>query len=116
MATATTMLRAVNHDLRARLGRLHGGAGRPPAIALTEFTDLLAQLLRARDYLRNQGSPPAEPELAQEISQYRSHLETLVAVLPSISGRLLAEKARLEAARAHVSKAAAWARAGAKTF
>jgi len=118
MASATIQgLQAVNHDLGARLARLQGEPGRPPAVALTEFADLLAELLRATDCLnRNRLDSSADAAWEKEISQYRSNLEQLAKVLPSISGRLLVEKARLEAARAHVAKAAAWAQAGAKTL
>ena len=114
--TTLPALQALNQELAARLVRLRGAPGRPPAIAFTEFADLRAELLRATELLRNPGSSAADPELTEEVSQYRSHLEQLTKVLPSIAGRLLAEKARLEAARVHVSKASAWAEARAKTL
>jgi len=116
MSSVTTQrLRAANQSLRAGLARLQGEQGRPSAIAPTEFADLLAEIRRAADCLQGSG-PTADPGWKKEKSEYRHNLEQLAKVLPSVGGRLLAEKARLEAARAHVAKAAAWAQARAKTL
>jgi len=114
-SVAIQRLRVVNQNLRAGLARLQSEQDRPTAIAATEFADLLAEIVCATDCLRG-GGLTAAPEWEKEKSQFRSNLEQLAKVLPSVSGRLLAEKARLEAARAHVAKAAAWAQARAKTL
>ncbi len=108
-------LRAVNQYLRASLGRLQSEQDRPTAIAPIEFADLLAEILRATDCLRGSGLT-AGAEWEKEKAEYRSHIEQLAKVLPSVSGRLLTERARLEAARSHVAKASAWAQARAKTL
>jgi len=118
MSSATVQtLRAVNQNLLAGLARLRGGPDCSAAIAPMELAGLLAEVVRATDCLRRRDvHASADPELEHEISEYRSHLEQLAKVLPSVSGRLLTEKARLQAARAHVTKAAAWAQARAKTL
>ena len=108
-------LRSVNQYLRTGLARLQSQQNRPAAIAPTEFADLLAEIRCATDCLRG-GGFTADPEWEQEKSEYRRNLEQLAKILPSVSGRLLVEKARLEAARAHVAKAAAWAQARTKTL
>ena len=118
MSSATFQrLRAVNQNLHARLVRLLGGPNRPATIAPTEFTDLLAELLRAADCLR--GMPAAgavDADLAAEISEYRNNVEKLVKVLPSVQGRLLVEKARLQTLQSHMTAAKAWAQASQKTL
>ncbi|MGO9648756.1 MAG: hypothetical protein ACLPOO_11940 [Terriglobales bacterium] len=103
-------LRAVNHSLRARLARLTGEPNRPAVIGLTELTDLRAELLRATGCLRSlQAAAIPNAEMADDISEYRSHVHQFGKILPSVQARLLIEKARLDTARAHVAKAAAWA-------
>ncbi len=118
MSQATIqILRVINHNLRAGLARLQDTTDCYPALEPAEFTDLRAELLRARDCLgESDPKSAADPQLDKEISEYRSHVEQLAKVLPSISGRLLTEKARLEAARAHLARTAAWARANKKTL
>lgn len=110
-------LRVANHNLRAGLARLQDGPDRYPAPAHAEFAGLRAEILRATDCLRSgDGNVSADPQLGKELSEYRNYVEQLVRVLPSVSGRLLTEKARLEAARAQVAKTAAWAQASKKTL
>ena len=110
-------LRVVNHNLRAGLIRLQAGRDRSVAIAPTEFADLLAELLRVSDGLRSLAEAAAlDAEIAQEVSEYRSNLSQLEKALPSAQARLLVEKARLENAKAHMARAAAWAQAQAKTL
>jgi len=55
-------------------------------------------------------------ELKHESLEYRSHLEQLKHLLPDLHLRLLAEKARLEAANKHLAAAAAWAQSSTKTM
>jgi len=57
-----------------------------------------------------------DADFEKEKSDYRRNLELLKQFLPGLHVRLLAEKARLEAARLQVSAAAAWARVSAKTL
>src|SRR5271170_6332984 len=93
-------LRAVNRSLRARLARLPGGRTNSGALAPTELTDLLTELRRGTDCWRSlpTASTP-EGEMVSELSDYRSNVERLGKILPSLQGRLLIEKARLETAR-----------------
>jgi len=110
-------LRAVNHSLRARLARLLGGHNRPAVIAPTEFTDLLSELLRASDGLRGMPTATAaDAELASEISEYRRNVEQLGKILPSVQGRLLVEKVRLQTLQSHMTAAKAWAQASKETL
>jgi len=116
MPSATIQrLRAVNHNLRAWLARFPSERNGPVAVALTEVTDLLAELRRASACLHTAAGIP-DVEMASEISEYRSHVQALEKILPSVQGRLLIEKARLQIARAHMAKAAAWAQGSQKTL
>ena len=113
--TTLQNLRKINQNLGAGLARLEGGPG--PALAPTEFEKLRAELLSATACLRNyDANSPADPQLENEISTYRNLVAQLARILPSVSGRLLTEKARLEAARAQVAKTTAWAQASQKTL
>jgi len=115
--TAVQTMRLVNRHLRPAVTRLQCEQERCGAIAPTEFADLLGELRHASDCLRNLpvASLP-DDEMAREVSEYKSHLAQLRNLLPSAHGRLLIEKARLENARVHVARAAAWTQARAKTL
>ncbi|MFZ0284593.1 MAG: hypothetical protein WAL32_05140 [Terriglobales bacterium] len=115
-SVACQSLRAVNQNLRARLARLRGGHHHSAVIVPGEFTDLLAELRCAADFMRSWPAPASDAEIAAEISGYRSHLQQLEKILPSLQSRLLIEKTRLETARAHLAKAAAWAQGSKKTL
>jgi hypothetical protein len=80
----------------------------------TEFTELLAELQRAATCLRTLPSAVRNAKMALEVVEYRSHVQQLGKILPSVQGRLLIEKVRLETARMHTATAAAWAQ-GSKT-
>jgi len=114
---ALEILRQANDSLRSALLRLRPEQRQCSAIRPQELSDLLAQLLRAGECLRRL---PAHLETAaalqQESLEYRRNLEKLRDFLPGLQGRLLAEKARLEGAKAQVAAAAAWARASKKTL
>jgi hypothetical protein len=118
MSSATTdSLRCANGNLRAGLARLLPGPNASAPLDARDLSNLLSLLLRAADCLR--GIPPnAVPDanLKKEISAYRSTVEQLAQILPSIHGRLLTEKARLEIARAHVAATTAWAQASHNTL
>lgn len=110
-------LRVVNRSLQAWLARFPIERNAPMTIAPTELTDLLAALRGVSACLRSLPAANApDAELASEISAYRRNVQLLQQVLPSVQGRLLIEKARLQIARAHVAKAAAWAQVSQKTL
>jgi len=115
--TILQRMRLVNGNLRAALVRLQDAEKHRRLIAPTEFTDLLAELHQATDSLRTRPvtSSPDE-DMDREVSQYKAHLVKLRELLPSAYGRFLIEKARLENARAHVARAAAWTQAREKTL
>jgi hypothetical protein len=114
---ALESLRQVNDNLRSALLRLRPERKRCSSITPQDFSDILSQLLRAAECLRR---PPAHSEAAaaleKESLEYRTNLEKLKHFLPDVHVRLLAEKSRLETARAHVAAAAAWARSRKKTL
>jgi len=112
-------LQVVNQRLRARLARLPGKhrQNRPAVIVPTEFTDLRVDLLQANNCLRSLPTvAPPNAEVENEISEYRRNVRQLEIILPSVQARLLIEKARLQTARAHVARAAAWAQGSKKTL
>jgi hypothetical protein len=108
---ALETLRQVNDNLRSALLRLRPERKRCSTITPQDFSDILSQLLRAAECLRH---PPTHSEAAaaleRESLEYRTNLERLKHSLPDVQVRLLAEKSRLETAKAHVAAAAAWAR------
>jgi superfamily I DNA and/or RNA helicase len=110
-------LRQVNDNLRSALIRLRPERKHCSTIRPQDFSDILSQLLRAAECLRRSQAPSeAAVALEKESLEYRSNLEKLKNFLPDLQARLLAEKSRLETARAHVTAAAAWARASKKTL
>jgi hypothetical protein len=110
-------LRLVNDNLRSALIRLRPEQKHCSAIRPQDFADMLGELVRAADCLRNlPANLKAGSELEKEISEYRGNLEKLKQLLPDLHGRLLAERARLQSVRAHVAAAAAWAGASKKTL
>ncbi len=109
-ASAAEGLRLTNARLRTILVRWQTTAGEPDSITLPVLTNLLSDLRQAAEWLRAiQPNSPPNAELAREISNYRDSVQQLEQFLPTIQGRLLAEKARLENARTHLAAAAAWA-------
>ena len=114
---ALETLRQVNDNLRSALLRLRLERTHCSTIRPQDFSDILSQLLRAAECLRH---PPAHSETAValeiEALEYRGNLEKLKHFLPDVHGRLLAEKSRVETARAHVAAAAAWDQASKKTL
>jgi hypothetical protein len=111
------ILRTVNFSLRARLSRLPDRHSHATPIAPSEFTDMLADLRQATECLRSLPVSQAPfTKMAHEICEYRSHLQQLEKILPSVQARLLIEKARLQTARTHVAKAVAWAEGSKKTL
>ncbi len=111
-------LRATNQRLLAWLERVTDERGIRCLASSDDIAMLLSELMRAGAHLREHPLPAvgADPEFDFELRQYRSHVERLRALLPSIHGQLLAERARLEAQRARVRSAAEWARASRQTL
>ncbi len=118
---ALETLRQVNHNLRSALIRLRPERKHCSTIRPQDFSDLLAQLLRASECLasgslKQRTSASATAALKQETLEYRQNLEKLKHFLPDVHVRLLAERSRLETARNHLAAAAAWAQARSKTL
>lgn len=93
-------------------------SGRLAVVAPERITMMLSELSRAGAELRAHPLPVsgADPELDQELNQYRRHVERLRELMPSIHNQLLIERARLEAQRAQVQSAAEWAQASRQTL
>jgi hypothetical protein len=105
-------LRQVNAHLRSALLYLRPERRCCASIKPQDFSDLLRQLLRAAECLRH---PPEDSEIAmaveKEMLEYRGNLEKLKRFLPDLHLRLLAERSRLETARAHAAATATWSQA-----
>jgi hypothetical protein len=114
--TAAT-LRLANTSLRAWLVRLHAEPVALTQIQASDLQNLLAELLRTSGCLRT-GSAGATPgiELENEIAEYRTNLESLAKALPSVQGRLLAERARIQVEQSHMAARKAWAEASRRTL
>jgi hypothetical protein len=118
MPTLAQKLRETNRRLRFCLDSIFAQPD-PPAVATPEqMATLLSELLRTGASLRADPLPMAgdDPELNLELDQYRSNVERLRKLLPSIHSQLLAERARLEGQRARVQSAVQWARASRQAF
>lgn len=110
-------LRAINGKLRAVVSNWQSNSSQSTPFTPAIFSDLLADLQRAANLLHGvaSDSPPDTP-MEEEIADYRRSAQDLVKILPAIHDRLLIDKARLEAARAHLSATAAWMEARKKTL
>jgi hypothetical protein len=112
-----TTLRHVNDSLRLAMLRLRSEQTSCSIITAQDFAELLSEILSAAECLRLQPIHSDTPELVRQAAlNYRGYLEKLRDFLPELHSNLLAEKSRLEAAQAHVSAAAAWARSSTKTL
>lgn len=122
MAIPLTSRPQLFHQTNQRLGNWLDGMLSPSArlavVAPEHITMMLSELSRAGAELRAHPLPVsgADPELDQELNQYRRHLELLRELMPSIHNQLLIERARLEAQRAQVQSAAEWAQASRQTL
>jgi hypothetical protein len=94
-------------------------AARPPGsvgtIGSHEILGLAQDMARVGQAVRELHPDIADSDFSREIVEYRTNAERLEQVLPSLQGWLLAEKARLHAARGRLAAAAAWAQACDKT-
>lgn len=116
-ADSLETLRRANDNLRSALLRLRPEQKHCSSITPQDFFDILSQLLRAAECLRQlQPQSDVGAALERESLEYRRNLEKLKQFLPDLHGRLLAEKARLEDAQTHAATAAAWVRASKKTL
>ena len=116
---ALAILRRVNDSLRSTLVRLHPERKHCSTLQPRDFSELLSQVLQASECMRDIHVHSAltvrlenlveKEALEKETLEYRNHLESLKLFLPDLHVRLLAERARLEKARAHLSAASAWA-------
>lgn len=100
--------------------RLLLAASQPPrgsvgTIQPHDIRGLAQDMARVGQAIRELPPEIAGSDLHREMVEYRANVERLGQVLPSLQGWLLAEKARLHAARGHLAAAAAWARACDKT-
>ena len=80
------------------------------------FAGLLESMGRANQWLGVRACEVREVDLEKEIAEYRQNLERLGQLLPTIQGKLLIEKARLQQARLHLEGAVAWTQARKKTL
>ncbi len=116
-SAAAESLRIANVDLCAGLARLQPEPNAPWLVKPEDLSHLLGVVLRAascRRLLASEVAPDAE--LEKEIREYRSNIEKLAKVLPSVQGRLLAEKARLQNAQSRMAATKAWAQASQDTL
>lgn len=112
-------LHEINGRLRAVLDSLSCNATHPTlsprAATPQQMAGLLSELMRAGQWLRALPSDRG-PALEQELNSYRTNVERLRTVLPSIHTMLLRERSRLEQERARVHMAAAWATGSRQTL
>jgi len=109
-------LRLANQKLQTGTARLQPKADCPVVLKPEDLSSLRIDLSCAADLFGTIASDPSRSAgIENEISQYRSTVEQLARVLPSVQARLLTEKARLEIVQAHMTATAAWAQASKKT-
>jgi hypothetical protein len=116
MPQAQETLCDINHNLRAALLRLQDVQSGRSNIRASEFCDLRAENRRVAHFLAQELSSAEAAGLRKALTEYRAIAEQLLKILPCVQGRMLVEKARLEAARMHLSRAAAWAQARSTTL
>jgi hypothetical protein len=109
---ALSTLRQVNDNLRSALLRLRPERKHCSTIRPQDFSGILSHLLQAAESLRRRAEyAEFAAEFEREADAYRSNLEKLKQFLPDLQLRLLAERTRLEGARAHLASAASWSEA-----
>lgn len=110
-------LRAVNEKIRARLDRWQSPRLGATAIRARDLSSLRQEILRTTNFLRNIPATEArDPEVLEEVSQYRAKLERLARILPVVQLGLQAHKGRLEAALRHLNTVKAWADASRRSL
>lgn len=118
LLSRSQILHETNDRLRFWLDGMIGECGGRRVVNQEDISALLSELSRTGAAFRAEPLPGqgTDPELDEELQQYRRHVELLRELLPSIHGQLLAERARLEAQRSRVRSAAEWARASRQTL
>jgi hypothetical protein len=118
MPSLLETLRSTNPRLRFLLDSIAAGAGDPAVATPGHMAALLQELSTVGAALRARPlpAPGHDAELDRQLAQYRSQVERLRELLPSIHQQLLAERARLEAQRSRFQSAAAWARTSRQTL
>ncbi len=116
---ALEILRRVNGTLRSKTVLLRPDRRHCSTLHPQDLSEVISQVLQASECLRRIHSGPTiinrEEDLIEreaiekEVFEYSRHLEDLKHCLPDLHVRLLAERARLETARSHLSAASAWA-------
>ena len=71
---------------------------------------VLAEVLRAGEWLRACLARNAEGRMADELERYRLRLEQLRHLLPTLHAQLLTERSLLQAEKNHLEATAAWSR------
>ena len=71
---------------------------------------LLAEVLRAGEWLRSALARNAQGRMADELARYCLRLEQLRHLLPTLQAQLLTERSRLQAEKNHLEGTAAWSR------
>src|SRR5580700_684176 len=123
MATLTLSrshdLRETNSRLRTWLEGMDMNAGNTAChVTPADISALLSELVHAGAGLRAEPIPPEgiDPELDEELAEYRKNVEHLRDRMPAIHRQLLAERARLETQRTRVQLAVEWAQASRQTL
>jgi hypothetical protein len=115
-ANSLKALQRANGCIRSALLRLRPEQMHCSTIRPQDFSDLMSEILRAAECLANVPAPSDATALEREMLEYHRNLEQLRDFLPQLHGNLLAEKSRLETARAHIATASAWARSSGQTL
>ncbi len=118
MPSRSQNLLEINRHLLSCLDAMCAQIGQSAVASPEQMAALLSELLSAGANLRERPIPPKgdDPELDQAIENYRGNVERLREILPVIHSQLIAERARIEAHRARVNSAAAWASASRQTL
>lgn len=111
MESLASSLEAIARVNKKLDGLLAAVAPAPASFSLTaeQMAAILAEVMRVGDWLQAGLARDPDPVLQQELGRYRLHLEQLRATLPGVYTRLLTERSRIQAERAHLESASAWA-------
>jgi hypothetical protein len=108
-------LRGTNVRLGCLLDSLHADTAEKRSVTPQRMAGLLSELMRAGQWLRQMPSEKTS-QLEKELNEYRTQVERLRDILPSIHKALLRDRSRLEQERARVQSAAAWAHSSRQTL
>jgi hypothetical protein len=115
--TVTDILERVNAELVAAISRFQPEHTRASAILPEEVAALRKEIHCAASCLRRSSpTSEADSDLDKSRDAFRHNLEELKLVLPGLQARLLAEQARLSAARTQCRAASDWVQASHKTL